>query len=323
MRVLVTGGAGYIGSHTVKLLRAAGHEVVVVDWLRQGRRESIPDVPLVVGDIRDPSVLDETFRAGPIDAVVHLAAFKSAPDSILQPQQCFSINVGGTLALLESMAKASVPDLIFSSTCAVYGNPAQLPVDEATPIEPLNPYGASKAQAESVIRQAADEGRVRFVALRYFNAAGAVEDGSIGDDRLAPGLFPAVLRSALDGDPVPIYGTDWPTPDGTPIRDFVHVLDLAEAHLTALEHLRGGGRSLIANFGSGTGASVREVVECARRVTGAAIPTRPESRRAGDPAAIWADHQLATSLLGWSPKRSLEEMMESAWRWQRNAPRKS
>jgi UDP-glucose 4-epimerase len=317
MRVLVTGGAGYIGSHTVRVLRAAGHDVVVLDWLRQGRRESIPDVPIVVGDIRDGSILDETFRAGPIDAVVHLAAFKSAPDSIRQPEECFSINVGGTVAVMEAMGRAGVRDLIFSSTCAVYGNPAHLPVDEATPIQPLNPYGESKARAESVMQQEAEAGRLRFVALRYFNAAGAIADGSIGDDPRAPGLFPTVLRSALDGDPVPIYGTDWPTPDGTPIRDFVHVLDLAEAHVAALEHLRGGGGSLIANFGSGMGASVREVVECARRVTGAAIPTRPEPRRPGDPAAIWADHELAGSVLGWRPKRSLEEMMESAWRWQR------
>lgn len=319
MRVLVTGGAGYIGSHTVRILRAAGHDVVVLDWLRQGRREAIGDVPLIVADVRDRSVLDDTFRGGAIDAVIHLAAFKSAPDSILEPEECFSVNVGGTLALVEAMGVAGIRELIFSSTCALYGNPARLPVDEATPIQPLSPYGESKAMAESILQRIADTRRLRFVALRYFNAAGAIADGTIGEDPAASGLFPRVLNSAITGEPVPIYGTDWPTPDGTPVRDFVHVLDLAEAHLGSLEYLRAGGSSLIANFGSGAGSSVLEVVECARRVTGAAVPTRPEPRRPGDPAAMWADHELATNAIGWRPRRSLEEMMDSAWRWRRTA----
>ncbi len=317
VRILVTGGAGYVGSHTVQVLRTAGHEPVVLDWLQQGHREAVPAEPLVVADVRDRTVLERTLRDYNVKGVIHLAAFKSASDSVGRPAECFSVNIGGTLALIEAMVSAGVRDLVFSSSCAVYGHARSLPVRERTPIRPLNPYGQSKAIGEAMLQWMSGAGALRYVALRYFNAAGAMPDGSLGEDPGAQNLLARVLTSALDGEPLPIYGTDWPTPDGTPIRDYVHVLDLAEAHLAALDHLRSGGPSLVVNLGSGRGTSVREVVDVARRVTGTSIPTVDHPRRQGDTGAIWADHALATKTLGWRPRRSLEDMVESAWRWRK------
>jgi len=322
MRVLVTGGAGYIGSHTVRRLVADGHAVAVLDTLERGHAAAVPDVPLHVGDVRDGSLVGGILRAHRADAVVHFAAVKSVGESVADPGRYFDVNVTGSLSLLRAMVDAGVNRLVLSSTCAVYGTPDELPVVESSPVRPENPYGESKLLMERMAAWFDGPHGVRTATLRYFNAAGAALDGSNGEDwRGAENLIPVVMKVAAGHrETVDVFGTDYPTPDGTAIRDYVHVLDLADAHALALEHLMDGGASAIMNLGTGTGASVLEVVEAARATSGRRIETRERPRRPGDPSAIWADGHVARDLLGWKPRYDLDAILATAWRWHVSHP---
>jgi UDP-glucose 4-epimerase len=322
MRVLVTGGAGYIGSHTVAALRLAGHEPVVLDTLEHGHPAAVPETTLEVGDAGDRRLVRDLLGAREIEAVIHFAGRKSVPESIADPGRYFAANVGGTLELMRAMVDADVRQLVFSSTCAVYGTPDELPVRESSPVHPENPYGESKLMVERMAPWFEGAHGLRMVALRYFNAAGAAFDGSNGEDwRQAENLVPIVLAAAAGKrDVVEIYGTDYPTPDGTAIRDYIHVEDLAEAHVRAVTYLAGGGDGVTLNLGTGRGASVTSVVAAARVATGRPIETRLAPRRPGDPAAIWADATLAEEVLGWTPRHDLDAIVSSAWSWHQLHP---
>jgi len=322
VRVLVTGGAGYIGSHTVALLRARGDDVVVLDTLEHGHPAAIPGAELVVGDAGDRGLVADLLRARRIEAVIHFAARKSVVESIDDPGGYFEANVSGSLALMRAMGDAGVQRLVLSSTCAVYGTPDALPVDEASALRPENPYGESKLLVERMAPWFAGPSGLRTVALRYFNAAGAALDGSNGEDwDRAENLVPVVLQVAAGrrGE-VDVYGTDYPTPDGTAIRDYVHVSDLADAHLVAVEALADGQNGATLNLGTGVGSSVRAVVDAVERAAERAVPTIEAPRRAGDPAAIWADASRAEAVLGWRASHGLEEIVETAWRWHSTHP---
>jgi len=321
MRVLVTGGAGYIGSIVTAALLGDGHEVTVLDSLVRGLATAAAPAPLVVGDIRDRALVARILREERIEAVMHLAALKSVAESMRDPAAYHEANVVGTRRLLEAMDEAGCRVLVFSSTCAVHGDTATVPVDEATPIAPINPYGESKAQAERLVAESGLATRTRWVTLRYFNVAGAAQDGRHGerwDD--AECLVPRVLRVAAGLDPsVPIFGTDFPTPDGTGVRDYVHVEDIASAHLHALQYVADGGDPITLGLGTGRGHSVREVIEAVRAVTGRDVPVKLEPRREGDPAAVWADPTRAAAVLGWTATRDLEAIVATAWRWHQRA----
>ena len=317
--MLVTGGAGYIGGFVTRALRRVGREVVVVDDLSAGRREAAGDAAIVQMDIRDRAGLGALMTERRIDAVLHLAALKSVGESWLEPVRYLDVNVGGTIALLGAMADAGVATLIFSSSCSIYGDAAVLPVDESQPAAPMNPYAQTKWLAEQTIGLAATRGGVRYVALRYFNAAGAEADGSEGEPlEGAVNLVPVVMKVALGMSPsVVMYGTDYPTPDGTAIRDYVHVHDLADAHVRALDYLETGGASIALNLGTGVGSSVREIVDATERASGMPIPVTAAPRRDGDPAALWAATGLAERTLGWSSSRGIDEIVATAWAWHR------
>lgn len=315
MKVLVTGGAGYIGSHVVRRLADAGHTPVVLDSLRSGAIEAVGDATLIVADVRDGSALDTTFHASRFDAVIHMAALKSPFESLRDPGLYFDVNVNGTLAVLEAMRRHDVGAFVYSSSCAVYGIPERLPIDESAALAPTTPYGESKLLAERLLPWYPS---IRAAVLRYFNAAGAMEDGSLGEDwGAAINLIPLVLRAALGhADHVEIYGSDYPTPDGTAVRDYVHVLDLADAHVAAMEQLvNGSDERLTLNLGTGTGVSVAEVISAVEQVTGRPVPTTVGPRRDGDPAAIWADPQKAQAVLGWQARRDLRTIVATAARW--------
>lgn len=322
MRVLVTGGAGYIGSHTVALLRGRGDEVIVLDTLEHGHLAAVGNAPVVVGDVGDRELVRELLRDRRIEAVVHFAARKSVTESLADPGDYFATNTVGSLGLLRAMADAGVGRLVFSSTCAVYGTPNDLPVTEASALRPENPYGESKLLVERMLPWFERVHGLRSVTLRYFNAAGAADDGANGEDwRHAENLVPVVMRTALGLRPaVDVYGSDYPTPDGTAIRDYIHVLDLADIHARALDHVADGGPSATVNVGTGAGASVLQVIEATRAASGRAIETRLAPRRPGDPAAIWADNRLAGELFGWSPRFGLADIVASAWRWHSTHP---
>jgi UDP-glucose 4-epimerase len=322
VRVLVTGGAGYIGSHTVGVLLGAGHDVVVLDTLAHGHPAAVPDAELVVGDAGDRNLVRDLLEKRKIEAVVHFAGRKSVSESIEDPGGYFEANVGASLALLGAMADRGVSQLVFSSTCAVYGTPDTLPVDESSRLQPENPYGESKLLVERMAPWFEAAHGVRTVSLRYFNAAGAALDGSNGEDwDHAENLVPVVLQVAAGRRArVDVYGTDYPTPDGTAIRDYVHVLDLADAHVRALHHLARGGDSATINLGTGHGASVREVIDAAMAATGRPIESRDAPRRPGDPAAIWADARAAGALLDWTPRYDLDAIVASAWAWHESHP---
>jgi UDP-glucose 4-epimerase len=322
MTVLVTGGAGYIGSHTVRLLRERGRDVVVLDSMEFGHEPAVLGAPLVVGAIDDADLVARTVADHDVDAVIHFAAYKAAGESMEQPSRYFANNVGATNALLEALRTAGVGRFVFSSTCAVYGTPKQLPVDEHHPLGPESPYGESKRMVEQMLAWYDACHGLRSVALRYFNAAGASTDGRIGEDwTYTLNLVPVVMKAALGRLPtLSVFGTDYDTPDGTCIRDYVHVEDLADAHIRALEYLEGGGESTAINLGTGTGSSVREVIDTARRISHADIPVQEEGRRAGDPVAIYGDNQRAWQLLGWAPEKGLEEIIASAWQWHSTHP---
>jgi UDP-glucose 4-epimerase len=323
VRVAVTGGAGYIGSTAVARLVARADEVVVIDNLAKGHEQALPDgVPLARIDICDRSATTSALRDFRPDAVLHFAALTIAPESVRDPAPYWRVNTGGTLNVLDAMRDAGVAALVFSSTAAVYGNPEQIPIAEDAPLEPINPYGASKLAAERIISSYAAAYGLAYAALRYFNVAGSA--GEVGEDhRPETHLIPSALDAAAGWrEPLSVFGTDFPTSDGTAIRDYVHVEDLIDAHLLALDRVVASGNSLGAiNLGTRGGASVREVLDAVERVTGAPVPTRYAERRPGDPAILVANASRAREVLGWQPQRSnLDEMISSAWAWRQRFP---
>jgi UDP-arabinose 4-epimerase len=320
--VLVTGGAGYIGSHTCKALHAAGFTPVTYDDLRRGHTDAVRWGPLEVGSLQDADRLREVFAVHQPVAVLHFAALAYVGESMREPGRYYENNVGGTVALLEAMRHTGVTQLVFSSTCATFGVPVGDTIGDDDPQEPINPYGASKLMVERVLRDHETAHGLRWVSLRYFNAAGADPDGELGE-RHDPEthLLPLVLAAAAgDRDAVEVYGDDYPTPDGSCIRDYVHVSDLADAHVRALTYLRSGGASTACNLGTGTGSSVLEVIDQVQATTGRPVPVRRSPRRPGDPPTLVAAVDRATSLLGWVPTRSsLPTIVDDAWRWYRGA----
>jgi UDP-arabinose 4-epimerase len=324
LNVLVTGGAGYIGSHTAKALAAAAHRPVVLDDLSAGHREAVRWGPFVQGGIGDRATIEAVLREYRIDAVIHFAAHAYVGESMSDPAKYFRNNVAGTLSLLEAMKACDVHAIVFSSSCATYGIPDQLPISEKTPQAPINPYGESKLVCERFLRWFGECHGFEWMALRYFNAAGADPDGEIGEDHdPETHLIPLVISAALGFRPdVRVFGTDYPTDDGTAVRDYVHVTDLAEAHVRALEHLRSGGASAALNLGTGRGWSVREVVDAVARVTGMPVPVTDSPRRPGDPPVLIADASLAAQQLGWRARfTGIDEIVQTAVHWQRRLGR--
>lgn len=319
--ILVTGGAGYIGSHAVLALQAAGYDVIVLDNLVYGHRElveSVLQVELVVGDTNDRALLDELFAQRTIAAVLHFAAYAYVGESVLAPAKYYRNNVVGTLTLLEAMQAAGVSALVFSSTCATYGEPRVLPIPEEHPQAPINPYGRSKWMVEQILNDFAAAYGLRSVQFRYFNAAGADPQGRLGEDHdPETHLIPLLLLTALGKrESVSLFGTDYPTADGTCIRDYIHVSDLAMAHVLGLEYLLKGGATTVVNLGNGNGFSVREVIEAARLVTQRSIPVIESARRPGDPPILVGSSDRARQLLGWQPQYcDLGTIIEHAWRW--------
>jgi UDP-glucose 4-epimerase len=321
MKVLVTGGAGYIGSIVARQLLRAGHGVVVFDNLERGHRAAVArEMRLVVGDLREEGAIREVLSEG-FDAVLHFAALALVAESVQHPERYYRTNVGGTLNLLEAMREASVNRLVFSSTCAVYGQPDQVPIPETAPPRPTNAYGASKLAVDNMIGAFSAAYQIGAVSLRYFNVAGA-SDGAGEDHDPETHLIPNILRAALGVNPeVEIFGTDYPTPDGTAIRDYIHVDDLSDAHLLALEGTRADEHRIF-NLGNGSGFSVREVIAAAREVTGREIVTREAPRRPGDPPRLVAAAEKIRSELGWQPRKpGLTDMVADAWEFAQAHPR--
>lgn len=322
--ILVTGGAGYIGAHAVQLLVEDGRRVLVVDNLSRGHRRAVhPEAEFAELDLSQTDELARLMQEHEVGGVMHFAALAYVAESVEQPVRYYENNVAGTLSLLRAMEKAGVKRLVFSSTCATYGSPEKLPITEQTPQHPINPYGWSKRIVERTLHdKTVADPEFAFTALRYFNVAGCAEDGSLGEDHdPETHLIPLVLQVALgQRKTITVFGTDYPTPDGTCIRDYVHVDDLCRAHLLALDQLQPG-RGGFYNVGIGRGYSVREVIESARRVTGRDIPVELGSRRAGDPPELWANAELIRSDLGWSPRFvELDKIIATAWNWFQEHP---
>lgn len=324
MAVLICGGAGYIGSHNVKAFTQRGEEVIVVDSLETGHRASVPEgIKFYHADIQDSEALDKIFSENQIEAVVHFCAYSLVGESMEKPLKYFDNNVGGMISLLEAMQAHSVKRIIFSSTAATYGEPKKVPILETDPTIPTNPYGESKRIMEKMMNWVDRLHGIRYVSLRYFNVAGAWHDGSIGEDhKHETHLIPLILQVPLGKrDHITIYGDDYPTQDGTCIRDYIHVEDLARAHLLALEYLRNGGESEIFNLGSGDGYSVMEMINAARKVTGHPIPAQLGERRPGDPAKLVADSSKAQRVLNWKPEIvRMEDIIATAWKWHSSHP---
>jgi UDP-glucose-4-epimerase GalE len=316
MAVLVTGGAGYIGSHTVALLSHQQRDVVVLDSLELGTRSRIGTVPFFQGNISDERLIEKICKKHNITEVIHFAAYKAVGESMEQPLRYYSNNVGGTIDLVRALLANGVERMVFSSSAAVYGNPASVPVTEDSPLLPESVYAETKAVMERFLASC-DEIGMRSVSLRYFNAAGASSDSSIGEDwSMSQNLVPLVMKAILGfSGPLNVFGNDYPTPDGTCIRDYIHVEDLADAHIKALDYLEQGGASLACNVGTGRGTSVLEVIDIAEQVSGRKVPHVVTSRRAGDPTSVYADPTLVRALLGWKATRDLRDIITSAWNW--------
>lgn len=316
--ILVTGGAGYVGSHACKALAAAGHTPVVYDNLSRGHREFVRWGPFEEGGLHDGARLDAAFARHRVDAVMHFAALAYVGESVSEPALYYRNNVGGTLELLDAMRRAGVRRLVFSSTCATYGVPERMPITEDLPQHPINPYGATKLMIERVLRDYDAAYGLRSVSLRYFNAAGCDPDAEVGEEHdPETHLIPRVLMAADGTLPhVEVFGTDYPTPDGTCLRDYIHVADLADGHLRALDYLARGGATTAINLGTGRAFSVREVIGAAERVTGRRIPVREGPRRAGDPPVLVADATRAREVLGFAARYTeIEPIVATAWRW--------
>jgi UDP-glucose 4-epimerase len=317
LRILVAGGAGYIGAHTVRLLIEQGHEVAVADNLSKGHRHNVPADRLYEIDISNTGAIAELMRQLRTEAVIHFAAFIAVGESMREPERYFANNVGGSLSLLTAMVRAGVRRIVFSSTAAVYGTPHTVPILETFPIQPVSPYGESKVMVETMLRWFDEIHGLTSVSLRYFNAAGADPGGRLGEEHEPEThLIPLLLRAVATGTPITIFGQDYPTPDGTCIRDYIHVDDLAQAHILALEHLRNGGASRRFNVGTGAGHSVMEVVRAVEEVTGRKVPYTIGPRREGDPPALVAGSERLRSELAWKPQYTeLRTIVEHAWRF--------
>ena len=322
MNVMLTGGAGYIGSHVARALGEAGHTVVVYDSLVKGHPDALTDADLIVADVHNADALKAAMQDNAIDAVIHFAAFIEAGESVVQPDKYFTNNTLTGMTLLDAMREVGVKKLVFSSTAAVYGTPERTPIEETDRLDPINPYGSSKLCVEFMLRAYATAYNMGFVALRYFNVAGAHPDGDIGEDHSPEThLIPLILQVPMGKrDGVKIYGDDYDTPDGTCIRDYIHVCDLADAHVLAAGAIEPG-QVKVYNLGNGEGFSVKQVIETCRKVTGHAIPAAITPRRPGDPARLVASSTKAMTQLGWKPKYpQLETIVQHAWNWHKNHP---
>lgn len=323
MSVLVCGGAGYIGSHMVAELLENGEDVVVLDNFQKGHRDAVLSSKLYEGDLRDRKILDKVFKENQIEEVIDFAADSLVGESVVEPLKYFNNNVGGTISLLEAMRDYGVKRIVFSSTAATYGEPENIPILEKDKTFPTNPYGESKLAVEKILKWCDNAYGIKHTVLRYFNAAGAHRDGKIGEDhRPESHLIPIILQVALGKrEKIMIFGDDYNTEDGTCVRDYIHVTDLANAHLLALKKLREGGNSRICNLGNGKGFSVKEVIEVTKKVTGVDIKAEIAPRREGDPAILIASSNKAIEELGWKPKYdSLETIIDTAWKWHKNHP---
>lgn len=321
MAILITGGAGYIGSHTVKELLKTNREIVIFDNLSRGHKEAIPvDVRFEKIDILDRDLLLKAIIKYNIDSIIHFAAFAYVEESVRNPELYYRNNVNGSFNLINSAIIAGVKRFIFSSTCSVYGNPNKIPIDETTEVNPINPYAKTKLLVENKIREVSEVTGMKYVILRYFNAAGDSPDGEIGESHdPEPHLIPRVMYSALGKlNNLKIYGNDYPTKDGTCIRDYIHVTDLANAHLRALEYIETDNESIILNLGTGEGYSVNEIIEKAKEITGVNVKAEIDLRREGDPVILVADSKKAKKVLNWNPQFGLEEIIRTAWNWHKN-----
>ena len=321
--VLVTGGAGYIGSHAAKVLSQAGHRVVIYDNLSAGHREAVLGAPLIVGDTGDVETMRRAIRDSGASAVMHFAAWLSVPDSVRDPAGYYRNNVTGTIGTLAAMAAEGCRQFVFSSTCAVYGEPVETPIRETHPTSPVNSYGQTKLAIEHALPHFERAYGIRSVRLRYFNAAGADPDGELGEDH-APEIhvIPRAIEAARGGPPIDVFGEDYPTPDGTCLRDYIHVMDLADAHLRALAWLQDGGASGSYNAGTERPTSVKDVIDAVEKVTGLPVARRSAPRRPGDPAILYASAERIRRDLGWVPQRpALETIVADAWNWHAKHPR--
>ena len=318
MTTLVTGGAGYIGAHTVRALRQTSRDVVVLDTLERGNKEAVIDADLVVGDIADKNLVAEICHKYKITEVVHFAAYKAVGESMTQPKMYWQNNVDGTVALLDTLIEHGVDRFVFSSSAAVYGTPKSVPVTENEPTMPESVYAETKLAVENIL-SSPERSAIKSVSLRYFNAAGASSDNEIGEDWLASqNLVPRVMRALLDqAFHFEVFGDDYPTRDGTCIRDYIHVEDLALAHIKALDYLEHGGKTMICNVGTGEGTSVKQLLEMASKVAQRAVPYTIGARRGGDPVSVYADTRLANSVLDWRATHDLQSIIESAFNWHR------
>lgn len=317
MRVVLTGGSGYIGMHAIQALLRAGHEVVALDLRKPTRPDAVPGAVFVQGDVTDLKAVSRFFETETFDAVVHIAGRKSVAESMQHPALYFHHNTIGTLRVLQAMVDAGVRDIVFSSSASVYGSPDSVPVTEDAIPRPESPYGASKLMAEQLFPWFERAHGVRWLSFRYFNVAGAAFDGTIGEEPETPtNLIPAALEAVTnEAAPLAIFGTDHATPDGTAVRDYIHVVDLAEAHVRGLSYLADGGGPTVLNLGTGHGSSVREVLMTLGRAAGVEVPSYITDRRPGDPSSVWADSSRAARVLGWKPRLGLPEIVETAWRW--------
>jgi UDP-glucose-4-epimerase GalE len=316
MTTLVTGGAGYIGSHTVRLLTSQGRDVVVLDSLELGDRSRIPGVPFVEADIADERAIEKACRKYGVQDVIHFAAYKAVGESMEQPLRYYNNNVAGSIALVHALLANGVERIVFSSSAAVYGNPDHVPVNEDAPLRPESVYAETKVHVERFLTSCNAIG-LRSVSLRYFNAAGASADASIGENwDMSQNLIPLVMKAILGASgPLRVFGNDYPTPDGTCLRDYIHVEDLAQAHINALDYLATGGKSMACNVGTGQASSVLDVLRMAEEVSGRSVPHEIAPRRPGDPTTVFADPTLVRAVLGWRATHDLREIVSSAWRW--------
>ncbi|NRT79226.1 UDP-glucose 4-epimerase GalE [Clostridium beijerinckii] len=324
MSILVCGGAGYIGSHTVHELVKQNKDVIIVDNLQSGHMKAVnPKAKFYKGDIRDSEFLDKVFSENKIDAIIHFAANSLVGESMVKPLLYFNNNVYGMQILLESMVKHDIKNIVFSSTAAVYGEPKKIPISEDDETNPTNTYGETKLTMEKMMKWVSKANGINYVSLRYFNAAGALEDGSIGEDHSPEShLIPLILQVPLGKrEAITVFGEDYDTPDGTCIRDYIHVLDLADAHIKAVDYLQSGNKSNIFNLGNGIGFSVKEMIDSAKEATSEEIKVVVGERRAGDPARLIASNEKAQKILGWTPKYTdVKAIIKTAWTWHKNNP---